>query len=479
MHFSIAVLSLAAACFSQVAAQSSVSKSETPLATKPVSTAASQATTPITIKGNTFMRGNERFFLVGVDYQPGGSSDLTDPLSNPTICARDIAVMQTLGINTIRIYTVDNSVDHDECMSLLSKAGIYLVLDINTPQSSLNRNDAASSYNLAYMQHLFATVDAFKKYPNVLGFFAGNEVINDAPTVGTAPWIKAVIRDVKQYIAAQSTRAIPVGYSSTDVPGSRYKFPEYLNCGNASTRADFIGTNVYSYCGDSSFTQSGYDQLVAGFSDLTIPLFMSEFGCNQFAGDQSKGRAFSEVATIYSKEMTSVFSGGLVYEYTQEVNNYGLVTIGSNGQVSALPDFYNLQKQYAALKLDKSAPGTSKTTAPACPGNSTDFEGVWAEDVLPVQPAGAAALIKNGAGAPLGNGGSGSQNAGSGSGSGSGNSNVGLTSSTTSGSARSASPSASATRTSGAQSVLPTLSMGMLAAWSLTLSAAFGAALFF
>jgi len=49
--------------------------------------------------------------------------------------------------------------------------------------------------------------------------------------------------------------------------------------------------------------------------------------------------------------MTSVFSGGLVYEYSQEPNNYGLVQISDDrGSVEKLADFEALKKQFAATK---------------------------------------------------------------------------------------------------------------------------------
>lgn len=47
--------------------------------------------------------------------------------------------------------------------------------------------------------------------------------------------------------------------------------------------------------------------------------------------------------------MIDVFSGGLVYEFTQEPNNYGLVTIEPNGDVKLLPDFLALKAQYQLL----------------------------------------------------------------------------------------------------------------------------------
>jgi 1,3-beta-glucanosyltransferase GAS5 len=55
---------------------------------------------------------------------------------------------------------------------------------VNTPQNSLNRASPANSYNAIYLQHVFATVDAFKSFSNTLGFFSGNEVVNDANTTG-------------------------------------------------------------------------------------------------------------------------------------------------------------------------------------------------------------------------------------------------------------------------------------------------------
>jgi len=55
----------------------------------------------------------------------------------------------------------------------LADAGIYLILDVNTPQYSLNRKDPAPSYNDVYLQSVFATVEMFAKYDNTLAFFLG------------------------------------------------------------------------------------------------------------------------------------------------------------------------------------------------------------------------------------------------------------------------------------------------------------------
>ena len=45
------------------------------------------------------------------------------------------------------------------------------------------------------------------------------------------------------------------------------------------------------------------------------------------------------------------WSGGLVYEYSQEVSNYGLVTLNSDGSAQLLQEYDNLQGQYNRLNL--------------------------------------------------------------------------------------------------------------------------------
>jgi hypothetical protein len=106
------------------------------------------------------MAGDSRFFVRGVAYQPGGAADAQDPLLDTEALEADIEMFKELGINTIRIYTVDNAGDHDD-------AGIYLALDASTPDYSLNRESLETlhqSYNAEYLQHLFSTIDAFAGY---------------------------------------------------------------------------------------------------------------------------------------------------------------------------------------------------------------------------------------------------------------------------------------------------------------------------
>jgi hypothetical protein len=173
------------------------------------------------------------------------------------------------------VYTVDNSKSHDEGMKLLADAGIYLALDANTPNFSLNRANNQSlfqSYNENYLQSLFATIDAFAGYSNLLLMINGNEVINEKNNTIAAPYIKAVQRDMKAYITARGHRNFPIGYAAADVAENVDQQLAYFDCGPNSVRGDFFALNDYSWCDPSSFTQSGWDKKVRRYSGYGVPI---------------------------------------------------------------------------------------------------------------------------------------------------------------------------------------------------------------
>lgn len=81
-------------------------------------------------------------------------------------------------------------------------------------------------------------------------------------------------------------------------------------------------------------------------SNLTIiPVFFSEYGCNT-----SPPRQFGDIPALYSSPMNEVFLGGLIYEFTQQSNNYGLVKANRN-EFTKLDDFDTYNKRLVDLKL--------------------------------------------------------------------------------------------------------------------------------
>lgn len=368
----------------------------------------------IDVQGSFFVNKNTgaRFQIVGVAYQPGGSAGYepqsgVDPLSDKANCLRDAALMQMLGVNAIRVYNVDPNLNHDECASIFNAAGMYMFLDVNSPLVGESINSAApwESYYAAYLNRTFAVVEAFKNYPNTAAFFSGNEVIFDEDNGATVPpYMRAVTRDLKHYISKHSDREIPVGYSAADVRSILFDSWEYLQCDNGDEQdssVDLFALNSYSWCGNSTFTESGYDQLVAGFEGSSVPIFFSEFGCNT-----PSPRVFTEVPEIYSDQMQNVFSGGIVYEYAQEPNNYGLVDINDDGSATVMEDFYTLMERYAALnftEIQGIAPQTESKDAPKCKTSLITTDGFITNFTVPALPPNASEIIENGVSpAPVG-----------------------------------------------------------------------------
>ncbi|KND91612.1 1,3-beta-glucanosyltransferase gel1 [Tolypocladium ophioglossoides CBS 100239] len=378
--------------------------SATPTKTDPQPPSKRASLTAVSASGNAFWAGKERFYIRGIDYQPGGASANEDPLADSTVCLRDIKNFQDLGVNTIRVYAVDNSKNHDQCMQALSDAGIYLVLDVNNPQYSINRKTPGPSYNAKYLQSVFATVEMFAKYDNTLAFFSGNEVINDeAGTDQSAPYVKAVTRDMKNYINSRGLRKIPVGYSAADVSQNRMQTAMYMNCGSDDMRSDFFAFNDYSWC-NSDFKTSGWDQKVKNFTDYGLPIFLSEWGCIK-----NRPRKFDELSALMNSEMTGVYSGGLMYEYSVEENDFGIVTLKGNSVDKS--DEYDLFK--SALKANPAPTGSGGAASTTHSVNCPTSDASWNVNpsLVPQMPEQAQKYMKSGAGGGPGLTGDGSQNA--------------------------------------------------------------------
>lgn len=199
---------------------------------------------------------------------------------------------------------------------MLQDAGIYLIADLGQPSLSINRDTPA--WNEQLYSRYTSVIDSLHNYTNVLGFFAGNEVSNNATNTNASAFVKAAVRDMKAYMKRNNYRTIGVGYATNDDASIRENLAAYFNCGPADSSIDFWGYNIYSWCGDSSYQKSGYDTRTEAFSNYSVPTFFAEYGCNTVPP-----RSFSEVQALYGKQMTPVWSGGIVYMYFQEANNYG------------------------------------------------------------------------------------------------------------------------------------------------------------
>lgn len=314
--------------------------------------------TAIEIHGNKFYtQTGQQFFIKGIAYQPfrkkGEVYDSSyevpylDAMANTTTCLRDLKLFKELGVNVVRAYQFLPSADHDMCMDAYAKEGIYVLADLSEPDISINRQ--VPTWDIDLYERYVSVVDALHKYDNVLEFFAGNEVTNSPENTDASPFVKAAVRDIKKYIKDQGYRQIPVGYATNDDAVIRNNVANYFVCGDTSSAIDFLGLNMYEWCGYSSYATSGYRERTIEFSNFPVPAFFSEFGCNTLSP-----RPFTEVEALYGSTMTKVWSGGIAYEYFERENHYGIVKETPDGNVSLLQDFKNLQKWYQ--RVDPNGP---------------------------------------------------------------------------------------------------------------------------
>ncbi|KAH8706515.1 family 72 glycoside hydrolase [Ilyonectria robusta] len=368
------------------------------------------AVTPLEIQGADFVnpKTGNKFQIVGMAYQPGGSAGYDpetgkDPLSHKDQCMRDAALMQILGINAIRVYNLDPDINHDECASIFNAAGMYMMIDVNSPLvgESLTSDKPWESYYMQYLNRTFAIAEAFSNYPNTLLYFSGNEVINNIATAEFVPqYLRAVTRDLKNYIKNNIERQIPVGYSAADVREVLWDTWNYMQCSEDGdkddmSRADIFALNSYSWCGpDATYETSSFDVLTAGFESSSVPVFFSEYGCNT-----PKPRYWNETQAMYGEKMTPVFSGGVVYEYTEEDNNYGLVQI-KDDTLQILGDFNRLKNQFAKINwedVQSQAPSKDTPKVPTCKTSLIKEDGFDTNFTLPVVPPnGTQKIITNG-----------------------------------------------------------------------------------
>ena len=212
-------------------------------------------------------------------------------------------------------------------MNLAQQYGIYLIADLSAPVVGQSINRDSPVWNTEIYARYTAVVDSLSKYTNVIGFFAGNEVANSPINTDSMPFVKAAVRDMKTYISSKNLgRSLYVGYATSDDQYTRNNIENYLNCGDTADTIDFLGYNIYEWCKSSdTFQTSGYQARTQDLAGYTVPAFFAEYGCNT-----NPPRLFADTLALYSSEMTDVWSGGLVYQYFQGGNNYGLYNLVEN-----------------------------------------------------------------------------------------------------------------------------------------------------
>lgn len=131
-------------------------------------------------------------------------------------------------------------------------------------------------------------------------------------------------------------------------------------------------------------------------------LSLSEYGCIK-----NRPRKFGELEPMMSSQMSEVYSGGLMYEYSIEDNEFGIVTLKGD-DVKTGDEYDNFKSALSEYPMPTGDGGAASTTHSVdCPTS----EALWQVDpsLIPEMPEQAQKYMDDGAGTGPGIKGKGSQ----------------------------------------------------------------------
>ncbi|CAB9516322.1 3-beta-glucanosyltransferase [Seminavis robusta] len=303
---------------------------------------------PVVMKGKRFYdsQTDQYFPVKGIAYYPRPNEGTLSTGSNSVdfftegfrhLWEPDIAQLQQLGVNTIRIYAVDPSQNHDAFMCALQSVGIHVIVGLlaDCDGCAIGPNEAPSCYPASLKARGQWIINEFSKYANTLAFSAGNEVTlyaRDRQIQLNAPCQKKFLRDMRAYVSTCSEvlnsilpRKVPIGLVNWD--HERQLQATYFGCQNDPNDplepVEWYGLNAYQHC-NPNIPLVGWEQMRQDFEAINLPgpMIVAEYGCRESSfptvGEFQAQRTWEQVDALYSETYSNVFAGGVVFEYSAE-----------------------------------------------------------------------------------------------------------------------------------------------------------------
>jgi 1,3-beta-glucanosyltransferase GAS1 len=251
-----------------------------------------------------------------------------DTLTDVPRCTRDLPYFLQLGVNTIGVFGVNSRWKHSQCMNILAKAGIYVLVALTTKSPNIpqtfykGQNFVSFDYNT--YDDWIAIIDEFQGYPNTLGFYFGRSGLGLGTTrVSNLVLEKAFLRDMKEDIVKKGHRNVPIGF---DIDRHVANF---MNCGDKSTSPDFIKIGIrYNFTNECPDDEEwAKTMMIEDYRGFDIPLFFD------IACVVNLAKIFGGVETIFSNTSLEVYSGVAVdgwqdywaagAEFGKSIRSYG------------------------------------------------------------------------------------------------------------------------------------------------------------
>ena len=274
-------------------------------------------------------------------------------------------------INTIRVYTMDPSIDYSDFFHTAARLGIYVLVPLTAAAGPgvLDRTlPAPACYPLSLYDYGKACIDNYSRYPNVLAGVLANEVMNSLESWQAAPCVLAYARDLKRY----STR-LPLLYTAQhDSMGAAVSASEamkvtmdYLTC-DLHNSMDLFGINIESWCSSTqkyAINDDGstgtYRAVHEALYNVSRPVVFSEMGCSLTEFNKDNGlprgaRDWQQVSVVLGEQMIDTWSGFCAYAYDGNVN-FNMMSGGPWNGVTVLEPKQDYENFVQALAMTDNA----------------------------------------------------------------------------------------------------------------------------
>ncbi|MGE0823751.1 MAG: glycosyltransferase [Candidatus Binatia bacterium] len=315
-----------------------------------------QPLAPVVTKGKFFFAGDDKFFIKGVTYGPFKPASHGAPFPEPAVIKRDFALMQELGANTLRTFTVPPR----WLLDLAEQAGLRVIVGIPWAEHIAFLDSAHLQREIR--RTIADGTAACRGHAAVLACLVGNEIPPDM-----ARWHGP--EKVRQFLG---DLAGTVKNVDPDRLVSYANFPstEYLDF----EETDFVSFNVYLH------REPAFRNYLSHLHNLAVdkPLILTEFGIDSIR----EGKEFQ--ADTLGWQVRAGFEMGLagtvIFAWTDDW--YALPLSGVGGfqvedwafglvdrERQKKPAFRSVQQSYAA-PLPPQPKETPKVSVVVCAYNA-------------------------------------------------------------------------------------------------------------
>ena len=309
---------------------------------------------PVVTKGKFFFVGEEKFFVKGVTYGTFKPASHGSPFPERAMMERDFALMQELGANTFRTFTVPPR----WLLDLAGEYGLRAIIGIPWTEHVAFLDSPRVMREIRRM--IADGAATCRGHAAVLACLVGNEIPPDIARWHGPEKVRAFLGELVETVKSTDPTRL-VSYAN-------FPSTEYLDFGEM----DFVSFNVYLH------REPAFRNYISHLHNLAVdkPLILTEFGIDSIR----EGNEFQ--AETLGWQVHAGFEMGLagtvVFAWTDDwyalsaeggfqVDDWAFGLVDRERQKK--PSFYSVQQSYAA-PLPPALPESPKVSVVVCAYNA-------------------------------------------------------------------------------------------------------------